>query len=541
MASDVPVARRILSGLADAGVETVFGLPGVHNLAFWRETGPGRPAIVGVRHEQTAVYAADGLARASGGLGVALTTTGPGAANAAAAFGEAAASGSPVLLIASEVSTRYAVPGVKRGVLHECRDQAAIFEPLAKAVFRPRTADTVVTALSEAIRTAMTSPRGPVYLDVPTDILDAPAPAVRTRAPAPLEPSPDDVEKLAETLRRANKIVIWVGGGVVQANAGEVLDQLARRLAAPVVTTYAARGVLPPEHECLVGLPPHEPEVAAVIADADLLLVVGSDLDGMMTRNWQMPVPARIAVVNCAAEDLSKNYQPDVAVHGDARLTLERLLALLPAVRRDPPDVATLRRAVLDRLRADPRNQAPLTFLSVLDDVLAVDTPVVVDMTIPGYWFGGYGTVSQQRRLQYPVGWGTLGYALPASIGAAVAHGGPVLAICGDGGIMFALGELATIVQERLPVTILLVDDGGYGMLRYDQDCAGDPHRGVDLLTPDWVSLARSFGISGVLVDGVGEDLQVALHEAIGSKEPRMVVCRASMIPPRTTSPRWFE
>ncbi|NJC71413.1 thiamine pyrophosphate-binding protein [Planosporangium thailandense] len=541
MDSDVPVARRILEALAAANVETVFGLPGVHNLAFWREAGEGLPAIVGVRHEQTAVYAADGLARASGGLGVALTTTGPGAANAAGAFGEAAASGSPVLLIASEISTRYAKPGVKRGVLHESRDQAAIFEPLAKAVFRPRTAEEVSAAVGEAIRAAMTSPRGPVYLDVPTDLLDAPAPAVRALALAPVEPPADQVEELAEAIGQAQRVVIWAGGGVVQADAGDALSRLARALAAPVVTTYTARGILPPEHECLVGLPPHEPEVARLIAEADLLLVVGSDLDGMMTRNWQMPVPDRIAIVNCAAEDLSKNYQPAVAVLGDARITLERLLDLLPDGARDLPDLAALRRTLHDRLGADGRNEEPLRFLATVNGVLAPDTPVVADMAIPGYWFGGYGAVSQPRRLQYPVGWGTLGYALPASIGAAVAQAGPVLAICGDGGIMFALGELATIAQERLPVTVLLVDDGGYGMLRFDQDHAGDPHRGVDLLAPDWAQLAQSFGIAAAVVQGVGEDLRRALQDAIGSKEPRLVVCQASMIPPRTTSPRWFE
>jgi acetolactate synthase I/II/III large subunit len=541
MSSDTPVARRILTALGEAGVETVFGLPGVHNLAFWREAGDGAPAIVGVRHEQTAVYAADGLARASGGLGVALTTTGPGAANAAGAFGEAAASGSPVLLVASEIATRYAVPGVRRGVLHECRDQAGIFEPLAKAVFRPRTPEAVSAAVAEAVAVAMTSPRGPVYLDVPTDVLDAPAPAVLLEDPTVVQPDPGHVEVLAAALREADNVVIWAGGGVVQAGAGEELGALARRLGAPVVTTYTARGVLPPDHPCLVGLPPHEPEVADLVGGADLLLVVGSDLDGMMTRNWQMPVPARIATVNSDAADLTKNYPADVAVHGDARLTLERLLGLLPDAARRLPDVCAVRASVYARLRADARNATPLAFLASVERALTPDTPVVVDMAIAGYWYGGYGAVARPRRLQYPVGWGTLGYALPASIGAAVAARGPVLAICGDGGIMFALGELATLAQERLPVTVLLVDDGGYGMLRFDQDHAGDPHRGVDLLAPDWVALARSFGIPAAAVDGVGDDLGVALGEALGSKEPRLVVCRASMVPPRTTSPRWFE
>jgi acetolactate synthase-1/2/3 large subunit len=541
MSSPFPVARRILEAFAAAGVDTVFGLPGVHNLPFWRETGPGLPRIVGTRHEQTTVYAADGLARATGGLGVALTTTGPGAANAAGAFGEAAASGTPLVLVASEVSTKLARPGVSRGILHESRDQAGIFEPLAKAVFRPRTADDAVQAVAEAIRVAMTSPRGPVYVDVPTDVLSQPA------APAPELPvttvAPDAaaVAELAALAGRSSDVVLWLGGGAVQAGAAAEVAALAERLQAPVVTTFTARGILPPDHPCLVGLPPHEPEVAALIGGADLMIAVGTDFDGMMTRNWSMPMPAALAVVNCDAEDLSKNYRADVAVLGDARLTLQALLDALPTPRPEATArVAELRAAVWDRLARDERATAGLELLESLRAAVPSDAVVVADMAIPGYWYGGYGRVERPRGLQYPVGWGTLGYALPASIGPA-ATGTPVLAVCGDGGFMFAVGELATLAQERLPVTVLVVDDGGYGMLRYDQDHAGDEHRGVDLFRPDFAALAEAFGIEAAAVSGVGEPLAKALSDALASGEPRLVVTQASLVPPRTTSPRWAE
>lgn len=526
----VSAARRILQALA--GVEAIFGLPGVHNLAFWRETGDGLPRIIGVRHEQTAVYAADGYARRSGRLGVALTTTGPGAANAVAAFGEAAASGSPVLLVASEISTSLAA-GAARGALHESRDQAAIFEPLAKAVFRPRTPAEVAAAVAEAVRTAMTSPRGPVYLDVPVDVLTADTPEIRLVPPARVPVG--DLSRLAELVAASPRTVIWAGGGVVQADGAAALDALARRLAAPVVTTYAARGVLPPDHPCAVGLAPHEPAVADLIGGADLLLAIGSDLDGMHTRNWRMPMPPRLATVNC---DRAANYLPDVAVHADARLAMA---ALAPLVEQRPAgDLTALRAKAWRAVAADERHAEPLRYLATLDEVVTAELPVVTDMAIPGYWFGGYGTVHRPRQLQYPVGWGTLGFALPAAIGAAVADG-PTLAITGDGGIMFALGELATIGQERLPVTVLVVDDGGYGMLRYDQDHAGDPHRGVDLLGPHWTTLAASFDIPCTEVDGVGPELGAALRTALARNGPALVVARAAMIPPRTTSPRWFD
>jgi thiamine pyrophosphate-dependent acetolactate synthase large subunit-like protein len=542
MSQSSPVARRILEAFTAAGVQTVFGLPGVHNLSFWRETGPGLPRIVGVRHEQTAVYAADGLARATGGLGVALTTTGPGAANAAGAFGEAAASGTPLVLVASEVSTKLARPGVSRGILHESRDQAGIFEPLAKAVFRPRTPQDATAAVAEAIRTAMTSPRGPVYVDIPTDVLAEPAPEVPTLPVTAVPADPAAIEALHALIERSPHVVLWVGGGAIQADAAEEVAALADRLKAPIVTTYTARGILPADHPCMVGIPPHEPEVAELIAAADLMIGIGTDFDGMMTRNWSMPLPRALATINCDTEDLTKNYPADVTVLADAKLALQALLARGPQARPSAADrVSELRTACWDRLSGDTRAAAGLELLESLRTAVPEGTVVIADMAIPGYWFGGYGRVDRPRTLQYPVGWGTLGYALPASVGPGVLGDRPVLAICGDGGFMFAVGELATLAQERLPVTVLVVDDGGYGMLRYDQDHAGDEHRGVDLVRPDFAALAESFGITATRVSGLGEPLAKALGEALASNEPRLVVTEATLVPPRTTSPRWAE
>lgn len=536
------VARRYLEAFGGLGITRVFGLPGVHNLAFWRDWAPGLPEIVGVRHEQTTVYAADGLARATGGLGVALVTTGPGAANAVGAFGEAAACGSPVVLVASEIPSTLARPGPVRGVLHESRDQAGLFEPLAKAVFRPRTAAAAVEALHDAVGVALAWPRGPVYLDVPTDVLSQPAPRVRPASTAErVLADAADVARLARLLADRDRVVIWAGGGVPQSGAELELARLAERLDAPVITTYAARGVLG-DHPCAVGLPPHEPEVAELIAGAELMLAVGTGFDGMMTRNWRMPMPAELAVINCVAEELTKNYRPDLGVLGDARDTLAALLDQIPGREegRAAQTLRAVREAVWGRLGGDPRTTAAVTFLRSVEAAITDDTVVVCDMAVPGYWYGGYGRAGRPRRLQYPVGWGTLGYALAASVGPAAA-GHQVLTVCGDGGFLFAVGELATLAQHRMPATVLVVDDGGYGMLRYDQEVAGDPIRGVELNSPGWPALGGAFDIEVSEVDGVGTELEKALREALGSGQPRLVVTHAALTPPRTTSPRWFE
>jgi len=541
------VARAVLDVLGRAGVPTVFGLPGVHNLQFWRDAGPESPYLMLVRHEQTTVYAADGLARATGGLGAALTTTGPGAANAVGAFGEAAASNTPLVLVASEISTKLARDGVVRGVLHESRDQAGIFEPLAKAVYRPRTPEDAVRAVAEAAAVAMSWPRGPVYVDIPTDVLDRevslePVPAVPRRRSA----APAVLERAVAMIEEASSIVLWAGGGVIAADATTELAALAAQLGAPVITTFAGRGALPPEHPWLVGLPPHEPEIAAYVAEADLLLAVGTAFDAMTTRNWSMPRPPRLVAVNVSEVDLVKNYEPDVAVLGDARLVLAELVTRLKPRESDDSELRALRDRTWERLRHDPAGGPALDFLdAVAGAVSGADATVVADMAIPGYWLAGYGRVEGPRRLQYPIGWGTLGYALPASVGAAAAGQRPVLAVCGDGGFMFAVGELAVLRQENLPVTVLVVDDRGYGMLRYDQDHAGDAHRGVDLFRPDFAALAASFGIPVTVVRAVGRDgdagLEVALRAGLAAGGPRMVVLELALTPPRTTSPRWHE
>jgi thiamine pyrophosphate-dependent acetolactate synthase large subunit-like protein len=529
-------ASAILQTLAAAGVRTAFGLPGVHNLAFWAGEGPLE--IIGTRHEQTTVYAADGLARATGGLGVALTTTGPGAANAVAAFGEAAACGSPVLLVASDTSTAIARSGVVRGGLHESADQAALFEPLAKAVHRPQSAQDAVDAVAQGAAQALQWPRGPVYVGVPTDLLQQEA-IPRPIAP-PVRRSPEfaAVAAAAELIGAAERVVIWAGGGVVQSGAGEAVARLSAQLGAPVVEGWAGRGALDPGHPWLVGLPPHEPEVTELLAQADLLLAIGTALDGPSTMNWRIPLPERLIAINADPVDAGKNYPATVAIVADAREAVTALIGALGDRRADPAEVRSVRERVRGRLAADADTADAWRFVSALDEAVAGHDPVIVcDMAIPGYWAAGYAAVTGPRRMQYPVGWGTLGYALPASIGPAVAGDGPVLAVCGDGGFMFAVGELAVLAEHKLPVTVLLVDDGGYGMLRFDQTLAGAPHRGVDLGRPDFLALAAAFGIPAVRTDLDG--LTAELDDALAARAPRLVLLEAALHPPATVSARW--
>jgi acetolactate synthase-1/2/3 large subunit len=179
--------------------------------------------------------------------------------------------------------------------------------------------------------------------------------------------------------------------------------------------------------------------------------------------------------------------------------------------------------------------------LDTMDRTLPDDANVVVDMCVAGYWLGGYHRVAGPRRFAYPVGWGTLGFGFPAALGTALAGTVPTVCVAGDGGFLFACGELATVAQERIPVTIVLVDDGGYGMLRFDQAQRGGQAIGTDLHTPNFADLARAFGVSAERVDGFGEAFAAALGRAIGSGAPHLIVVSARLKPPLTTSVRWYR
>ena len=518
----------VVRALRALDVEVAFGLPGVHNLALWKAFPGSGIRLVGVRHEQTAAYAADGWARATGRLGVALTTTGPGAANAVAATGEAWSCHSPLLVVSTDIPTTVRRPGSYRGVLHETTDQASFFRPVTKGVVRVESVDTLYADVVLAGRLAMRAPRRPVYLEIPTDLLSAEV------------DEPDDVPDLVHAahvvpvldeviaaLAGAERPLIWAGGGVTAASAGDVLATVASRLGAPVLTSYGGRGALPPGHPCLVPLPPHVKAAGDLWDAADVVLVVGSDLDAMNTQGFRQPRPPQLLSIDLVEP---VTYPPDVWVKADARAGLEALAEALADPGRRPWFALPHGREAY----AGPET----AFLDAVEQALPHDAVVVADMCVPGYWYVGFGRVAMPRGLAYPVGWGTLGFGFPAALGAALS-GRPTVALVGDGGFLFACGDLATAAQEQLPVTVVLVDDGGYGMLRYDFTQSGEQPIGCELEPPDFVALARAFRVEAeeVAVDGLAD----ALRRHVALAAPSMLVVKATFDPPPNTSPNWYR
>jgi acetolactate synthase-1/2/3 large subunit len=524
-------AEIITAELERAGVEVAFGLPGVHNLPLWDAVRKSSIRLVGVRHEQAAAYAADGYARATGKLGVALTTTGPGAANALGAVGEAWASRSPILVIATDIPTTLRREGVYRGALHETEGQADMFRPVVKGVYEGPL-DTAA-----AIGTALAAPTRPSYLEIPTDELqaqfeDGDGEVFEFRREL------TGVDAAVRILQGAQRPLIWVGGGA--RDAAEEVQRLAEVLAAPVLSTYGGRGVVPPGHPCAVEVPPHVPAAGALWDEADVVISIGSDLDGMNTQNWEMPQPPALIAINVDPEDATKNYRAAAVIAAGAAEGAAALAGRLePRGGLDELSARLHHVCAVTQADLDPR---AARFMDAMAFALPDDAVVVADMCIPGYWMAGFHAFAHPRKLLYPVGWGTLGFAFPAALGAALAGTGPTIALCGDGGFLFACGELATVAQEDIPLTTVIVDDGGYGMLRFDQDLAGTERFGVDLRTPDFAALAESFGIRAETVEGLDDDFGVALSRHMADPRPSVLVAKGeALTPPPTTSPRWYR
>ncbi|NEB77997.1 thiamine pyrophosphate-binding protein [Streptomyces sp. SID14478] len=504
----------VVETLAGLGASTVFGLPGQHALGLFdavRRCDLLR--YVGLRTEQNAGFAADAYGRVSGEVAPLFVSTGPGALMTLPALQEAAAASAPVLMVASQVPVA-GLGGGRHGYLHELRDQQAAFRDVVKSVHTVRTQSQIPSAIAAAWESALSVPHGPVYVEIPQDVLLAPTalPVVTAADATPHElvPRPELTAVAADLLEKAERPVIVAGGGVVRADAAGKLRALAEKLNVPVVCTYGGKGAFPWQHPLSLQSWMEDRHLTAFLEDADVLLVVGSGL-GELSSNYHTFAPrGRIVQVDADAGTLEANH-PALGIHADARLALQALLETVRdrADEKAPDRVAEVLAAV--RARLDGQELAlEQQVLAAVRDALPAKAPSFWDMTILAYW----AWAAWPGALHSAQGAGGLGYAYPAALGAAVADPTtPVLAVSGDGGALYSIAELATAQQESLDVTWLIVDDGGYGILReYMTDAYGEP-AGTELTRPDFVALAGSFGVSAVRTspEALSEDLAAAL------------------------------
>ena len=527
----------VVESLEALGARAAFGLPGVHALPIWEALRNSDVHTYGFRTELNAGFAAVGCAQVSGRPAPLLLSTGPGALNSLTALMEAASAHAPVVAIASQIPRD--LMGRGRGYLHELPDQRASFAPIVKWTATASTAEQVPELIAEAWRRAATAPSGPTYVEVPTDVLSGattlPAVGALDGEPDTL-PAPADAT-LAEAARLLSSLpdpVIWAGGGVLRSGGWLALAALADRLGAPVATTYMGKGAFPADHPLAAGSACDDRAFQELLSRAGVVLAVGTELGAETTGQYALKFSGKLVQIDADKDRIGATY-PALGLVGDAGVVLQQLASRVTSRPRDGRGEERAR-AVRDRINAGLEVQGRTLerqLLRTIRSSLPRDAITAWDMTILGYWAAAHFPALEPRRFLYPLGSGTLGYAWPAALGAKASQPDTTtLAVVGDGGFLYGLTELVSARQHGLSAKLLLIDDGGYGILReYQRDSYGAPH-GVDLAQPDFEAIFAACGVPALATtaDTIEADLAwaldspgpaaIVLHERLSSNLP---------------------
>ena len=501
------VAVETLTAL---GATHVFGIPGQHALGLFDALRRSPLTFVSSRVENNSAFGADGFARVTGGVAVLFLSTGPGALTSLGALQEAYATGVPIVVVASQVPRR-GLGGTRNGLLHQLDDQQASARNVTKSTALVREAAHLPAALADAWALAQTAPAGPTWVEVPEDVLLGPAdtpPVVEAPAVAPASRGPraESVAEAAVLLAAARRPVILAGGGVRRSPGGpEALHRLAEALDAPVVSTVGGKGALPFSHPLSAASWIEDRHTTDLLEDADVLLAVGTAI-GEVTSNYFTFAPrGRLIQIDAEPRVPGSNY-PALGIPADAGIALGALADALAG--HDPAGIverpgarvaAELRARVEARLAAQDR-ATEQTLLARLREAVPADAHTFWDMTIAGYW--AWSAWDPQTGCFHSAqGSGGLGFAFPAALAAAAGTGRRTFAVSGDGGALYSIAELAAARQHDADVTWLIVDDGGYGILREYMTGAFGEATATELARPDFVALAGSFGIRAERVD----------------------------------------
>ncbi|MGE8413364.1 MAG: 5-guanidino-2-oxopentanoate decarboxylase [Pseudomonas sp.] len=532
MATCGEVLVKLLEGY---GVEQVFGIPGVHTVELYRGLARSSIRHVTPRHEQGAGFMADGYARTSGKPGVCFIITGPGMTNITTAMGQAYADSIPMLVISS-VQARSQLGG-GRGKLHELPNQSALVAGVAAFSHTLMCADELPVVLARAFALFQAGRPRPVHIEIPLDVLVQDADHLLACEPVQIAragAAPAAVAQMSQLLATAKRPLILAGGGAIEAAAP--LAQLAQLLQAPVALTINAKGLLPSAHPLLIGSTQSLVATRALVAEADVVLAIGTELaetDYDVTFAGGFEIPGTLLRIDIDADQTVRNYPPKVALVADAGIAAQALLSELarqPLAERSG-DWGAVRagalRQELERLWDAPTRAQTVLLKTVVDELPEI--VMVGDSTQPVY--SGNLTFNPERPRRWfnaSTGYGTLGYALPAAIGAWLGGGSsaaqrrPVACLIGDGGLQFTLAELACAVEARTPVIVLLWNNQGYEEIKkYMVNRAIEPV-GVDIYPPDFVTVAQGLGCAAERIDSVAQ-LRAALRLAVDRQGPSLI------------------
>lgn len=498
------LAKYLVETLEANGVDVVFGIPGVHTIELYRALDGARIDHVTPRHEQGAGFMADGYARVTGKPGVCFIITGPGMTNIATAMGQAYGDSIPMLVISTVNSVGEMASG--RGHLHEIKNQSAMAETVSAFSHTILDASEVEPVLARAFALFSSARPRPVHIEIPVSLLTQDAtdqPPARCFAPAfPSAPGRAALEAAVAALSNAKAPIIIAGGGAQKA--AEDIRTLARRIGAPVHMTVNGRGILPEIDPLAVPVCGDFKGVTDLMRGSDVILALGTELgptDYADTLPPKAQVPATLIRVDLDPEGLTRGLLPDLPILADVQETVTALLDALPDLTPDVEAAATRAAAIRDGVRKTlpPVLSAGLTLMETVAQACP-DAIIVGDSCQPVYsGCIAFGGLTPGSWFCSATGYGTLGYALPAAIGAAIGQPDrPVFSLIGDGGLMFTIGELASAVEAGTKVRILLWNNQGYEEIKRFMVDAGVPPLGVDIAVPQFGPILAGFGWSHV-------------------------------------------
>jgi thiamine pyrophosphate-dependent acetolactate synthase large subunit-like protein len=489
-------AQAVVDGLLRTGIDCGFGIPSIHNIGLY-ESLRSTPAFHHwiVRHEQAAGFAADGYYRRSGRVAAVFASTGPGNLFTLVPLLEALQAGTPLLVIGTNIASY--LMGKSGGALHETPQQIDIMRPLTRLARRVTSPDEIPEAMAAAAGVLHGPAPGPVFIEIPQDILAAPVAASfpeKWRISAN-EPAPREIAAALELIAPSRKPVVFIGGGMRSAAAQ--VQRLAEALQAPIFSTTSGKGVIAGEHPLAIGCISRQGVVREVLDQSDLLISCGARITEFDTGRFQTRLPSRHLQIVTDAAYSGDRFPATQQLVGDVAAIAERLSAQTQP-RAGWCDVAAL--AVAEKTKLQALHSDAYGALQLLRGALGRDDVVVNDQSILNYWASAFFPVLAPGTFLYPLGSGTLGYALPAAVGAACAtqqsgEKRKIVCIAGDGGFQYTLHELATLAQYQLPVKILLVNDGAYGIIGFLQRIQFGHTHEVALQNPDFCRLAEAYGV----------------------------------------------
>ncbi|AJT42690.1 thiamine pyrophosphate-binding protein [Psychromicrobium lacuslunae] len=528
----------VVETLQALGAKTVFGIPGQHALGLFDALSRSDLHFVSSRVENNSAFAADGYARASSEVGVLFLSTGPGALTSLAGLQEAYATGVPMVVIASQIPLD-GLGARRKGMLHQLDDQKASAANVTKSQRLIQHASGIPSAIQDAWTEAVSSPQGPVWIEIPQNVLLDPivVPRVEDALAEPFD-NPPRVELVREAVKwlaQADRPAIVAGGGARRGHAEAALLSIAEKLKAPVVSSPGGNGAFPWLHPLSLQSWVEDRYVTEVLEDADVLVVVGSSLGEVTSNYFTLEPRGRIIQIDAEPRVLESN-RPGLGIRADAGQALEAIDQALSTAalaeqksqwHGESPEELVAQTLSKVMARLDSQDLAKeRQFMADIRAAVPDDMQTFWDMTIAAYW-GWSCWDARGGEFHSAQGAGGLGYGFPAAIGGSVglaAHGKParVLAVSGDGSSMYSIAELATAKQHNVPVTWLIVDDGGYGILREYMVGAFGKATHTELARPDFVALAESFGVPARRVEAaqVGQ----ALKESFAADGPNVVV-----------------